>query len=76
MTTKTTKQNSKWVDYKALKTKVNVLDVLRHFGIELKTTNGSQHYGICPLPCHAGDRDNPNAFSLNSQKNAWRCLTH
>ena len=69
-------QTKKWVDYRSLKSKINVLDVLKHFGIELKTENGNQHYGTCPLPCHAGDRNNPNAFSLSSEKNAWRCLTH
>lgn len=70
------KPNSKWVDYKTLKASINVLDVIHHFGIELPTQNGSQYYGTCPLPGHAGDGDNPNAFSMNTEKNAWRCLTH
>jgi len=70
------KQTSKWVDYRSLKSKINVLDVIKHFGIELKTQNGNQHYSTCPLPCHAGDRNNPNAFSMNTEKNAWRCLTN
>ncbi len=53
--------------------------VLRKFPSSLSlvgTQNGSQYYGTCPLPGHAGDGDNPNAFSLNTEKNAWRCLTH
>jgi len=70
------KTTSQWVDYKDLKSKVSALRILTDFGIELPRQNGDQHYGPCPLPCHAGDRDNPNAFSLNTEKNCWRCLTH
>ena len=70
------KPTSTWVDYKDLKSKINVLDVIRHFGIELPKQTGGQFYGCCPLPGHAGDGDNPNAFSMNTEKNAWRCLTH
>lgn len=70
------KTKSKWVDYKDLKSKVNVSDVLRHFGINVPIEKGSQIYLPCPLPGHAGDGDNPKAFSANTEKNAWRCLTH
>ena len=68
--------NTTWVDYKDLKSKVNVSDVLRHFGIELPRQTGDQLYGCCPLPNHAGDGDNPNAFAVNTAKNVWRCITH
>ena len=70
------KQSSPWVDYKTLKAKVNIEDVLRHFKVELPKQNGAQLYGKCCLPDHAGDRDNPNAFSVNTEKNCWACLTH
>lgn len=70
------KTKTQWVDYKDLKSKVNVSDVLRHFGIDVPIEKGNQIYLPCPLPGHAGDGDNPNAFSANTEKNAWRCLTH
>ncbi len=69
------KQNS-WVDYRDLKSRISVLDVMKHFGVELTTQNGIQYHGPCPLPGHSGNGDNPNAFSMNIEKNAWRCLTH
>ena len=70
------KKTSSWVDYKDLKTRVNVLDVLRHYNVELRSENQRQFYGTCPLPGHAGDRDNVSSFSVSSEKNAWRCLSH
>lgn len=70
------KTKAPWVDYKDLKSKVNITDVLRHFGIQIPNPDASQIYLPCPLPEHAGDGDNPNAFSANPEKNAWRCLTH
>ena len=70
------KKQSNWVDYGDLKSKISVLDVMRHFGVDLKTQNEVQYYGPCHLPGHTGNGDNPNAFSMNVEKNAWRCLTH
>ena len=65
-----------WVDFKALKQKLAIADVLQRFGVELESTSGVQLYGRCPLPQHAGDRDNATAFSVNTEKHCWRCITH
>ena len=70
------KNPSPWVDYKALKQQVSILAVLQHFQIEIPPHQGSQIYRSCPLPNHAGDGDNSHAFSVNTEKNCWRCLTH
>lgn len=70
------KQKNQWVDYKDLKARVGVLQVLKDFGIELPSHNGVQFYGPCSLPCHGGDRNNPKAFSANAEKNCFRCITH
>ena len=65
-----------WVDFKTIKQKLAIADVLKRFGVELSSTSGHQHYSRCPLPLHAGDRDNETAFSVNTEKNCWRCATH
>ena len=70
------RQSTRWVDYRELKARVNVLDVLKHFHIGLPGQQGTQFYGPCPLPEHGGDRDNNTSFSVSSEKNAWRCLSH
>lgn len=67
---------STWVDYKALKSQVSILSVLQAFNIELPTQNGTQFYGACPIPAHSGDRDNKHAFSVNTEKGCYRCITH
>lgn len=67
---------STWVDYKALKSQISIIQVLQAFGIELPSQNGVQFYSPCHLPGHTGDRDNKHAFSVNSEKNCWRCITH
>lgn len=70
------KTSSPWVDYKALKQKVSIVDVCKHFQIELPLSQSSQVYLACPLPNHAGDGDNHHAFSVHTEKGCWRCLTH
>lgn len=65
-----------WVDYKNVKGNVSVLDVLHHFGIELAQAAPDQYRGTCPLPQHAGDRNNQTAFSVNTSLNSWKCFTH
>lgn len=70
------KKTSPWVDYKTLKQRVSIVDVLRHFRIDLPESQNSQVYLACPLPNHAGDGDNQHAFSVHLEKGCWRCLTH
>lgn len=65
-----------WIDYKQIKAQVSVLDVLQLAGIELQQRDAAQYFGSCPLPNHAGDRDNRQAFSANTTLNCWRCFTH
>lgn len=65
-----------WVDYKQLKKQVSIVEVLRHFHVEIPSDRSGQIYMACPLPNHAGDGDNQHAFSVNTGKNCWRCLTH
>ncbi len=65
---------STWIDYAELKQRVSVTDVLRLHKVEL-TQRGDNLVGPCPLPCHAGDRDNQGAFSVSIKRNCFRCFT-
>ena len=38
-----------WIDFKALRAKLDFEQVLRHYGVEVKR-KGNQHQGFCPLP--------------------------
>ena len=69
------KTKNTWVDYATVKATVNIEDVVRHFGIELPPSSGSQRYAPCFIPGHTGDRSNPNGFSMNPEKGAWRCMS-
>ena len=71
-----THYSSVWVDFKTLKSQVSIMEVLDYFRIKMPKGNGSQYYSHCIFPDHAGDRNNPNAFSVNAEKNCWRCMTH
>ena len=50
--------------------------MLEHYGISLARKGPSQLVGCCPLPDHAGDRDNQNAFHVSLDKNCFNCLSH
>jgi DNA primase len=59
-------------DFKYLKTKVSIDQVLAAYGLDakLKRQNHSL-YGPCPL--HGGD--NPTAFHVHLKRGLWRCFT-
>jgi len=67
---------STWVNYTDIKSKINIGDVLEHYGIMLTRKGESQLVGCCPLPNHTGDRDNQNAFHVSLDKNCFNCLSH
>ena len=61
-----------WIDFKELRKQLNFADVLRHYGVELKT-KGDQHHGFCPLPSHNGKKNSPS-FSANLKRGIWQCF--
>lgn len=65
-----------WIDYKHIKKSVSFLDVLCYYNIKLRQTTINHFSGKCPLPNHAGDRTNTNAFHVDLNKNAYNCFTH
>lgn len=66
---------STWVDYNKIKQEARFHDVVNHYKLQF-TTKGDELIGVCPLPHHAGDRDNKNAFHISLDKNCFNCLTH
>src|SRR5258708_17948249 len=61
-----------WIDFKALRTKLDFEQVLRHYGVEVKR-KGNQHHGFCPLPNHNGKKNSPS-FSANLEKGIFQCF--
>jgi DNA primase len=61
-----------WIDFKALRSKLNFEQVLRHYGVEVKR-KGNQHQGFCPLPNHQGKKNSPS-FSANLERGIFQCF--
>src|SRR5206468_4409817 len=62
---------SQYVDFKAVKASVSMLQILEHYGLteRFKRSNDSLS-GSCPL--HNGD--NPTQFRVSISKNCWNCF--
>jgi hypothetical protein len=43
-----------WVNYKSLRAELSFIEILHHYGVELKE-RGEQWQGFCPLPTHEGN---------------------
>jgi DNA primase len=61
-----------WIDFKALRAKLDFEQVLRHYGVEVKR-KGNQHHGYCPLPNHNGKR-NSASFSAHLERGIFQCF--
>jgi DNA primase len=61
-----------WIDFKALRAKLDFEQVLRHYGVEVKR-KGNQHHGYCPLPNHNGKKNSPS-FSAQLEKGIFQCF--
>jgi len=61
-----------WVDFKALRAKLDFEQVLQHYGVEIKR-KGNQHHGFCPLPNHNGKGNSPS-FSANLERGIFQCF--
>ncbi len=64
-----------WVDYNQIKNKIDFQKVLDNYNLQF-SKKGEELIGACPLPDHAGNRDNKNAFHISIDKNCFNCLTH
>lgn len=63
---------TQWIDFKALRSKLNFEAVLGRYGVTL-TRRGDQAQGFCPLPNHGGQKRSPS-FSANLRRGVWQCF--
>ena len=62
---------SRFVDFKAVKAAVSMLQVLEHYGLaESFRRSGNSLSGPCPL--HGGE--NRTQFRVSLEKNCWNCF--
>ena len=61
-----------WIDFKALRAKLEFAQVLEHYGVPIKRAD-KQHHGYCPLPDHNGKRNSPS-FSANLERGIFQCF--
>lgn len=61
-----------WIDFKALRAKLDFAQVLEHYGVTIKRA-GKQYHGFCPLPNHNGKRNSPS-FSANLERGIFQCF--
>ena len=61
-----------WIDFKALRSKLDFALVLEQYGVAVKRA-GKQHHGFCPLPNHNGKRNSPS-FSAQLERGIFQCF--
>lgn len=61
---------ARMVDFRKLKERVSITDILDHYGIELKS-EGDKLKGACPL---CGGSRRTRKFSVTPSMNAWKCF--
>ena len=63
---------TKYVDFKAVKTSVSIVQILDHYGLtERFKRSGDSLTGPCPI--HKGT--NPTQFRVSISKNCWNCFS-
>ena len=60
-----------FVDFKAIKARVNISEVLNRYAVRLARTNKVALRGNCPLPSHSST--SKNTFYANEEKSVWCC---
>lgn len=63
---------AQWVDFKELRSRLDMRRLLDHYGVEVKL-KGDQAHGFCPLPTHEGKRRS-RSFSANVTRGIWQCF--
>ena len=60
-----------FVDFKAIKGRVAIADVLARYRVPLVRVNQTSVKGTCPLPTHSSE--SKNTFFVNEAKSVWYC---
>jgi hypothetical protein len=62
------------MDFKEMKDRIPLVDVLLHYGVRLRRKLGSDYASVsCPLPTHPKDDRSNNAFGVHLPSNRWQC---
>jgi DNA primase len=61
-----------FVDFKIIKERVSIGDVLGHYNIRLRRVNQHSLRGRCPLPMHSSEQST-ESFIADEVKNVWAC---
>jgi DNA primase len=64
-------ENRLFVDFKAIKGRVAIADVLARYQVSLVRVNQTSLKGNCPLPSHSSG--SKNTFFVNEAKSVWYC---
>lgn len=64
---------TEWIDFKELRARVSIADVLAAYNVQLKV-KGDRATGFCPLPGHAGKKKSPS-FSVHLKRNLFNCFS-
>jgi len=64
-------ENRPYMDFKAIKQRVAIADVLARYGVKLVRVNQTAMRGSCPLPSHSSKSQ--NTFYVNEAKSVWYC---
>jgi len=64
-------ENRPFLDFKAIKARVGIADVLARYKVSLVRVNQTALKGSCPLPSHSSG--SKNTFYVNEAKSVWYC---
>ena len=64
-------ENRPFLDFKEIKQRVAIADVLARYQVNLVRVNQTSLKGICPLPSHSSG--SKNTFFVNVAKSVWYC---
>ncbi len=63
---------SAWVDFRQLKQRLGIEEVLSHYQVQLKRVGHHQLRGHCPLSTHHSEQSR-ESFCVDTIKNVWAC---
>lgn len=64
---------TQWIDFKDLKARVRIEDVLARYGYRASLTDKGDGKLVGPCPIHKGK--NPGSFHVNTEKNIFNCFS-
>jgi DNA primase len=69
-----TKKAKDWVDFKEIKARVGMLELLERYGLFEDLENKDDEWiGYCPIHDKEGEHEK-NSFRANTAKNNWQCF--